>query len=57
MIFRAVKCACGHRACQDWHVSFVASVQGVRFTQEQAELVAMLLTMMEKDKDNAESST
>jgi hypothetical protein len=57
MIFRAVKCACGHRACQDWHVSFVAQVQGVHFTQKQAEMVALLLNIMEKDKDNAESST
>lgn len=43
MKYMAVPCGCGHRACTDWHVSMVANVQGVRFTRQQAELVAALL--------------
>ena len=44
--YRAVPCACGSSACQHWHVTNVAAVQGVRFTREQAEAVAGLLTAM-----------
>lgn len=40
---RAIKCPCGHRACTAWMVDPEAAVQGVRFTQEEAELVASLL--------------
>jgi hypothetical protein len=42
-----VRCACGHRACRDWHVSPVADVQGVNFTERQARAVAHLLARME----------
>jgi hypothetical protein len=49
-MYMAVKCPCGHRACKDWHVSNVAHVQGVHFTEEQANAVAKLLNEME-DKD------
>lgn len=45
--YRAVRCLCGHRACKDWHVAPVAAVQGVGFTQRQAEMVANLLNMDE----------
>lgn len=41
--YRAVQCPCGHRACKDWHVDPAASVQGVRFTEDQAKAVAALL--------------
>lgn len=41
--YRAIPCPCGHRACSSWMVDPVAAVQGVRFTQEQAEAVAALL--------------
>ena len=50
MKYRAVKCPCGHRACDDWHVNPVAAIQGVGFTQAQAEAVAGLLNALE---DNA----
>jgi hypothetical protein len=46
--YRASPCPCGHRACTSWHVSWVANVQGVSFTQAQAEAVAELLNRMEK---------
>jgi hypothetical protein len=39
-------CQCGHRACKDWHVNPVASMQGVHFTYEQAFAVAKLLNHM-----------
>jgi hypothetical protein len=46
--YQAIRCNCGHRACQDWHVGpFVADVQGVKFTKEQAEAVAALLNRMQ----------
>lgn len=44
--YRAVHCGCGSKACQYWHVTNVANVQGVSFTREQAEAVAGLLTAM-----------
>lgn len=43
----AMKCPCGHRACKAWMVAPQAAVQGVRFTQEEAEAVAKLLDEME----------
>lgn len=47
MKYRACKCPCGE--CNDWHVSPVADVWGVGFTQEQAEAVAQLLNEKEDD--------
>ena len=41
--FEARKCPCKHVACEDWHVYPVAAVQGVKFTEEQAKLVAETL--------------
>jgi len=49
MKYRAVKCCCGHPVCEDWHVSFVADLQGVKFTKEQAEAIAELLNKMKTD--------
>lgn len=43
MTYRAIKCACGHPLCKDWHVSDVADIQGVKFTQAQAELIVRVL--------------
>ena len=42
----AQKCPCGDAICSAWHVSGVASVQGVKFTREQAEATAKLLNDM-----------
>ncbi len=47
MVYRATKCPCGDRICKAWHVGYVADVQGVRFTEEQARAVADLLNRME----------
>lgn len=41
------RCPCGHSACKDWHVTWVASVQGVKLTEAQAIAVAALLNEME----------
>lgn len=41
--YRASRCPCGHRGCRDWHVSPVAAVQGVGFTEVQARAIADLL--------------
>lgn len=41
--YRAEPCPCRHETCPDWHVSGVAAMQGVCFTQEQAKLVADVL--------------
>lgn len=43
MTYRALRCPCGDPICKHWHVSDVAEMQGVRFTQAQAELVARVL--------------
>lgn len=47
MTYRAIPCPCGHRACTSWMVDPVAAVQGVRFTQAQAEAVAALLNTLD----------
>ena len=39
----ASQCLCTYPNCKDWHVEPVAAVQGVHFTQPQAEAVAALL--------------
>lgn len=41
--YKAVPCMCGHSSCKDWHVWPVASVQGVKFSREQAYDIAELL--------------
>ena|SRR5215472_5463641 len=38
--FRAIPCPCGHPACKSWMVDPVAAIQGVSFTQEEAEAIA-----------------
>jgi len=43
---RAVKCPCGSNSCRDWLIDPEAYVQGVSFTQEQAEAVAHLLNSL-----------
>lgn len=43
----ASRCPCGAAACKSWHVEPVAALQGVSFTQAQAEAVAALLNRME----------
>jgi hypothetical protein len=53
MTYTVSPCPCGHRACRNWHVSWVASVQGVRFTEAQARAVAALLNKMEKEEPSA----
>ncbi len=44
--YTAVPCPCKQKGCQDWHVAYVARVQGVKFTKEQALAVAKLLSRM-----------
>lgn len=51
--YRAVKCPCGHQACKAWHVSEVAHVQGVSFTEDQANAVAELLNLIDDPFDGA----
>lgn len=48
---RVEKCPCGHPACKDWHVAPEANLQGVKFTQEEATQVAILLDMMDRERD------
>lgn len=51
-VYKASPCPCGHRACEDWHVSPAAAVQGVSFTEKQAKAVADLLNRMREEKDD-----
>lgn len=44
---RAIPCPCGHPACKHWHVSGVANVQGVSFTEAQAKAIVVLLRQPE----------
>lgn len=44
-MYRAVRCPCGE--CADWHVTNVANIQGVGFTERQARATAALLNFME----------
>jgi len=46
-VFRAIKCPCGHRACNNWFVDPVAAVQCVSFTEEQARAVADFMNSRE----------
>lgn len=39
----AKPCPCGDLICKDWHVEPVAAMQGVKFTEAQAQKVAILL--------------
>jgi hypothetical protein len=55
--YRASRCPCGHRTCEDWHVTWAAAVQGVHFTREQAEAVAALLNEMEAARDETLDKT
>ena len=50
MIYNAVKCDCGVSVCPDWHVTTVACVQGVSFTEKQARLVADTLNTCGDDE-------
>lgn len=43
---RAVKCSCGDKGCDAWHVSPEADVQGVRFTKDEALRVAGFLNTL-----------
>lgn len=45
---RVSRCRCGHRACNDWHVSPEAALQGVKFTYLQAVAVAAVLDTLDK---------
>jgi len=38
--WRATHCPCGHDGCRSWHVSPVAAIQGVSFTEAEARLAA-----------------
>lgn len=42
--FTVEKCPCGHPACRDFHVSPIAAVQGVKFTEQQARTVVEALS-------------
>lgn len=46
--YRAAPCPCGHKTCKHWHVSPVADMQGVGFTEYQAKAVAAFLNDLEK---------
>jgi hypothetical protein len=41
------RCPCGDKTCEDWHVDPVAAVQGVKFTEQQAQYVAASLNALE----------
>lgn len=49
--YTASPCPCGHRLCGNWHVSPVAAVQGVGFTEKQARIVASVLIAVENGWD------
>lgn len=46
-VYTVTKCRCGHPVCKDYHVWPVAALQGVKFTEDQANAVAKLLNAME----------
>jgi hypothetical protein len=50
--YRATKCPCGDPICKAWHVSGVASVQGVSFEERQARIVADLLNAIEPREED-----
>lgn len=45
-IHKAEPCGCGHRLCQDWHVTPNAAVRGVTFSRIEAEAVAAILNQL-----------
>lgn len=47
------RCPCGQRGCEDWHVSPVAAVQCVKFTERQARAAAAVLTAMDEEDPRA----
>lgn len=51
--FTVVPCRCQSLSCQDWHVSPVASVQGVHLTLAQARAVALALHALPADSPAA----
>lgn len=53
-IYKATPCPCG--CCKDWHVSPIADVQGVGFSQRQAEAVADLLNWASANPEVSASS-
>lgn len=55
--YRAIPCSCWSPHCRAWHVSPVADVPCVSFTQEQAVAVAKLLNeMAAKEEEATEAS-
>lgn len=43
--YRAIPCPCGAAVCKNWLVDPVAAIQGVAFSQVQAEFVAETLNL------------
>lgn len=48
--YTIAKCPCGDAVCTNWYVYPIAAIQGVKFTQEQAQACADLLNKMEDEK-------
>lgn len=48
---RAVPCPCGHASCSAWFVEPYAAMQGVRFTQKEAEIIALFINTMHAAPD------
>jgi hypothetical protein len=44
MSSQAKPCGCNYSGCPDWHVYPQAAVQGVSFTEEEAKIVAAILS-------------
>lgn len=55
--YTAFKCPCGHPACKSWLIDPAAAVEGVRFTQRQAEAVAQLLNLHPEWEVSEEAET
>lgn len=51
MKYKAERCGCRSPNCPDWHVSPVAVVQGVNFTERQARAVAAVLNALEEEEE------
>ena len=57
MRYTATKCPCGHPACKHWHVDPIAAVQGVAFTEAQANFIADVLNLAQVIGEQVESAT
>jgi len=54
-MIRVSRCPCGSSSCHDWHVEGYATVQGVKFSENEARAVAYLLEQSDVVRRYAET--